>query len=115
MARSASTCGKSLLGKRTMFALPASSENTQVKAKFTGMFAGCESLAELDLKSFRTADVNNFSYMFENCRNLERLVIAKGGFIIQKDAVTDKMFAGCDKLGVEKSNLMKGRPRESYM
>jgi hypothetical protein len=53
--------------------------------------------------------------MFENCRNLERLVIAKGGFIIQKDAVTDKMFAGCDKLGVENSNLMKGRPRESYM
>lgn len=87
----------------------------RVPPLITGMFAGCESLAELDLKSFRTADVNNFSYMFENCRNLERLVIAKGGFIIQKDAVTDKMFAGCGKLGVENSNLMKGRPRESYM
>ena len=81
----------------------------------TGMFAGCESLVELDLKSFYTVDVNNYSHMFENCRNLKRLVITKGRFVIKKDAATDKMFAGCDKLGAEHSSLMKGRPRESYM
>ena len=76
----------------------------RIPPKITGMFAGCESLAELDLTSFYTIDVNNFSSMFENCRNLERLVITKGKFVIRKDAVTDKMFAGCDKLGVEYLN-----------
>ena len=79
------------------------------------MFSGCESLVELDLSSFRTIDVHNFSYMFENCRNLEKLRIQSKNFVISKDAISDKMFAGCVKLDIENSNLMKGRPVESYM
>ena len=48
-----------------------------------GMFGGCESLKELDLTSFRTVDVNNFSCLFENCRNLEKLRILSKSFVIR--------------------------------
>ena len=89
--------------------------DTSSAYKFTRMFNGCKSLKELDLTSFRTVDVNNFSCLFENCRNLEKVRILSKSFVIREDAITDKMFAGCAKLNVENSRLMKGRPKESYM
>ncbi|MBQ6508559.1 MAG: BspA family leucine-rich repeat surface protein [Flexilinea sp.] len=63
----------------------------------SGMFSGCESLTSLDLRSFRTGRVIDFSGMFENCKNLRKLQLSDG-FVIRRDAKTDRMFAGCEKL-----------------
>ena len=69
----------------------------RVPPKVSGMFSGCESLKTLDLSSFDTRRVENFSGMFENCRSLEKLLVSEY-FIISEATRTQDMFEGCEKL-----------------
>lgn len=62
------------------------------------MFAGCNKLDYLDLRYFRTQNVNSFKYMFHNCDALVRLDYYTSNF--NTDSATDLygMFAGCGML-----------------
>lgn len=59
----------------------------------SGMFAGCTSLRELDLKGFRTEAVEDMSEMFLDCKALTRLDVS--GFDTASVQRLDHMFAGC--------------------
>jgi surface protein len=60
------------------------------------MFYGCHSLVELDLRSFNTNKVNDVKYMFANCYNLEKLLLAED--FIRENMDQTEMFVLCDKL-----------------
>ena len=60
------------------------------------MFEGCQSLTELDLSTFNTANVTSTNCMFQSCSNLETLNIAL--FNIGKMEDMRYMFSGCSKL-----------------
>ena len=42
-----------------------------------GMFRNCISLKKLDLSNFELININDISYMFFGCKNLEELNINK--------------------------------------
>ena len=66
------------------------------------MFASCESLTELDLRSFNTSKVTMMWGMFQGCSHLKTIIVGPGW---TTSALTDEgheMFAGCTSLVGEK-------------
>ena len=66
------------------------------------MFASCESLTELDLRSFNTSKVTMMWGMFQGCSHLKTIFVGPGW---TTSALTDEgheMFAGCTSLVGEK-------------
>ena len=62
------------------------------------MFASCESLTELDLRSFNTSKVTTMWGMFQGCLQLKTIIVGNGWTTA---ALTDdghEMFAGCNSL-----------------
>ena len=57
------------------------------------MFDSCESLKELDIKSFHTQNVTDMSLMFANCEKLESLDLS--GFNTQNVTDMNNMFYQC--------------------
>ena len=70
--------------------------NTSLVTSFKKMFAGCENISTLDLRSFNTSNTTNMSYMFYNCRLLNTLNISNA----HTSGVTDMsyMFYHCEHL-----------------
>lgn len=64
---------------------------------FSYMFAGCESLTELDLTSFDTSDATCFDYMFLNCTSLKTILVSEK-FLLDSCLDSTDMFAGCTSL-----------------
>ena len=66
------------------------------------MFASCESLTALDLRSFNTSKVTMMWGMFQGCSHLKTIIVGPGW---TTSALTDEgheMFAGCTSLVGEK-------------
>ncbi len=70
--------------------------NTSEAASMAGMFAGCKSLAAIDLANFNTANVTDMSKMFDGCESLTEINVKK--FNTAKVAKMDGMFANCTSL-----------------
>ena len=66
--------------------------------KMKAMFGKCSKLKKLDLRNFNTKNVNNMSYMFDNCYDIEEILIDPK--IYQTNQVTDmgQMFKKCYNL-----------------
>ena len=62
------------------------------------MFAYCYNLNNLDLSSFDTKNVKDMSWMFYDCSNLTNLDVNQSSFKIIDD---DDVFYGCDKLNMK--------------
>jgi surface protein len=60
------------------------------------MFAGCTSLAQLDLSGFDTSEVTSMSLMFQNCTSLAQLDLS--GFDTSEVQYMQHMFDGCTAL-----------------
>jgi len=60
------------------------------------MFAGCQSLKELDLRSFDTGEVTDMGEMFFSCHNLETLNISS--FDTSNVKEMNKMFEECTSI-----------------
>lgn len=70
-------------------------ETSQVRS-MKNMFRGCESLTSMDLSSFNTYYVDDFSYMFAGCNSLTSLDL--GSFYRDCDVTMEKMFYGLENL-----------------
>jgi len=70
--------------------------NTSETKEMNYMFAGCSSLATLDLSTFTTNNVVNMAGMFNGCSGLKELKI--GGFVTNNVKSMTSMFSGCSAL-----------------
>lgn len=61
-----------------------------------GMFSGCSSLIQLDMRHFDTSDIDDMSYMFSNCASLTQLNLSR--FNTSKTEFMNYMFSGCENL-----------------
>ena len=71
-----------------------------------GAFGKCFKLKNLDLINFNTEKVNDMSYMFDQCNNLEKIIINPSNFKTLDDKSKDLMKK-CKDLESEKDNLEK--------
>jgi surface protein len=70
--------------------------NTSETKEMNYMFAGCSSLATLDLSTFTTNNVVNMAGMFSGCSGLKELKI--DGFVTNNVKIMTSMFSGCSAL-----------------
>ena len=70
--------------------------NTSETKEMNYMFAGCSSLATLDLSTFTTNNVVNMAGMFNGCSGLKELKI--DGFVTNNVKSMTSMFSGCSSL-----------------
>ncbi len=70
--------------------------NTSETKEMNYMFAGCSSLATLDLSTFTTNNVVKMSGMFNGCSGLKELKI--DGFVTNNVKNMGDMFSGCSAL-----------------
>ena len=70
--------------------------NTSETKEMTNMFAGCSSLATLDLSTFTTNNVVNMARMFSGCSGLKELKI--DGFVTNNVKSMTNMFNDCSAL-----------------
>ncbi|WP_172145816.1 cell wall-binding repeat-containing protein [Bifidobacterium panos] len=70
--------------------------NTSNVKDMSFMFAGCTSLASLDLWNFNTVKVTNLSNMFDGCKSLTSLNLSS--FNTSKVTDMEFMFRGCELL-----------------
>ena len=70
--------------------------NTSETKEMNYMFAGCSSLATLDLSTFTTNNVVNMAGMFNGCSGLKGLKI--DGFVTNNVKSMTSMFSGCSAL-----------------
>ena len=61
------------------------------------MFAGCQSLTNLDLSNFDTSNVITMSSMFAGCKNL-KTIYTGDGWNTSKVKRSKEMFANCPNL-----------------
>jgi len=61
------------------------------------MFAHCENLWILDLSSFSTENIKNFSYMFSGCENLYHIDVSNG-WNTDAAITADNVFEDCYRL-----------------
>lgn len=61
------------------------------------MFAHCENLWTLDLSSFNTENIKNFSYMFSGCENLYHIDVSNG-WNTDAAITADNVFEDCYRL-----------------
>ena len=62
------------------------------------MFASCESLTELDLRSFNTSKVTMMWGMFQGCLHLTTILVGDGWTTAALTDEGHEMFAGCNSL-----------------
>ena len=63
-----------------------------------GLFGKCHNLTKADLTNLKTENVDDMSFMFDQCFNLETLVINPDIFISKKVTKMSNMFYRCYKL-----------------
>jgi surface protein len=62
------------------------------------IFGKCFKLKYLDLSNFNTENVSDMSYMFEQCNNLEKIVLDPSAFKTNKVVKMGRMFSECYSL-----------------
>lgn len=62
-----------------------------------GMFYSCKNLWTLDLSSFNTENIKNFSYMFSGCENLYHIDVSNG-WNTDAAITADNVFEDCYRL-----------------
>ena len=62
------------------------------------LFAKCYKLTKADLSNLKTENVKDMSFMFDDCVNLETLLIDPDKFITKKVTSMCNMFENCNKL-----------------
>lgn len=70
--------------------------NTSDVTSMSNMFAGCKTLAEVDVSNFKTENVTDMSDMFSGCAKLEELNVKN--FNTSNVTNMNGMFAGCTSL-----------------
>ena len=68
-----------------------------------GLFGKCYNLTKIDLSNLNTENVDDMSFMFEECVNLETILVNPDKFIAKKATKMSNMFNRCCKL--KKINL----------
>ena len=69
------------------------------KAKtMRGIFGKCFNLITLDLRNFETGEATDMSFMFDNCRKLQTIIINPSIFITNKVESMGHMFNNCYSL-----------------
>ena len=63
-----------------------------------GIFGKCFNLRKLDLSNFETGEVTDMSFMFDNCRKLQEVLIEPSKFITNKVESMGHMFNDCNSL-----------------
>ena len=63
-----------------------------------GAFGKCFKLKNLDLTNFNTQKVNDMSYMFDQCNNLEKILINPSTFKTNNVTKMGRMFSECSSL-----------------
>jgi len=63
-----------------------------------GLFGKCNNLTKIDLTNLKTENVDDMSFMFDQCFNLETIVINPDIFISKKVTKMSNMFYRCYKL-----------------
>ncbi len=63
-----------------------------------GAFGKCFKLKNLDLINFNTEKVNDMSYMFDQCNNLEKIIINPSNFKTNNVTKMGRMFSECFSL-----------------
>lgn len=76
--------------------LDLTSFNTRTITNFSSMFEGCASLTRLDLSAFDTGNATDMSSMFSGCSNLSSLNVTS--FNTAKVTNMSSMFSGCSSL-----------------
>ena len=82
---------------------PSSFDKNNLK-NICGLFGKCYNLEKIDLSNLMTENVDDMSYMFEDCINLDTLLINPDKFIAKKATKMSNMFNRCYKL--KKINLI---------
>ncbi len=83
-------------GCSTLAQIDLTSFNTANVTDMSSMFDGCATLAQIDLTSFNTANVTNMSRMFAYCSSLAAIYVED--FTVADDCNGENMFAGCNAL-----------------
>ena len=76
---------------------PSSFDKNNLK-NISCLFKDCYKLSKIDLSNLMTENVHDMSSMFENCVNLETLLIDPNKFITKKVTFMSNMFDNCNKL-----------------
>ena len=75
-----------------------SSFNSNNLKNINSLFKNCYKLTKIDISNLKTENVYDMSYMFDQCVNLEKLVINPKKFITKKVTIMSNMFNNCNKL-----------------
>ena len=70
--------------------------DTSLVKDMSNLFAGCESLTEVNLRTFDTANVTNMESMFEGCESIRELDLRS--FNTANVKYMESMFSGCEEL-----------------
>ena len=91
------TCAKLFYGMTNLESIEGLQYlNTSEATNMYSMFAGCQSLATLNVSSFNTSKVTDMSFMFQNCIKLTELDVS--GFNTSNVTNMNAMFMSCGKL-----------------
>lgn len=72
--------------------------NTSRVTTMESMFGGCESLTELDLRSFNTGKVVRMDDMFSGCTNLQAIYVGDGWDVSRDNIISSGMFYNCTSI-----------------
>lgn len=84
------------IGCENLAELDTSCFNTSKAMLMGGAFSGCQSLTGLDLSGFKTENITQTQMMFAYCGQMERLDLS--GFSLIDEAETEDMFYQCANL-----------------
>lgn len=88
-------------------ALDLQNFDTAAVTDMTGMFSGCTQLESLNIRSFRTANVQSMAYLFDRC-GLRKIDVNHFNTAEVKDMTS--MFAGCEGItSLDLTGLETGR------
>lgn len=90
------TMCKMFAGCSSLASLNVSKFDTSLVDNMEGMFQGCSSLASLDVSSFDTGNVTNMNRMFSGCSSLKSLEVSN--FNTLNVTNMERMFQGCGGL-----------------
>ncbi len=76
----------------------SSSFKTNKVVTMRGIFGKCFNLRKLNLSNFETGEVTDMSFMFDNCRKLQEVLINPSKFITNKVESMGHMFNDCNSL-----------------
>lgn len=90
------TMNKMFAGCSSLASLNVSKFDTSLVNDMEGMFQGCSSLTSLDVSNFDTGNVTNMSRMFSGCGGLTSLDVSNFNTINVTNM--ERMFQGCERL-----------------